>query len=153
MQHSTWSPWRKWKTNLVSEHNLAATCTGLVIAKTCRDSLLSVCRLRSDVDPSHGRYLQLLMSWCHLYAAGICVAAACSKRLTGLTREVWPTRTLSVQCWGELYLTPACTSSLWDSGLFWARCDNSLGSFLFSVFLKLGRYFTCQALCLLLSNK
>lgn len=86
------------------------------------------------------------MSWCHLYAAGVCVAAACSKRLTGHTRGF------------DLYEPCHCCvevnyisvpHALLPSGTSgpWTRCDNSLGSFVFVLCsLKMEKYFTAKLL-------
>lgn len=86
--------------------------TGLVIAKTGQSAVGLLSEVRRQPVTQ-----QILSFWCHdvdLYTAGICMAAACSKRLTGLTGEVWPVWTMSVHCWGELYFTSACVSSLWE---------------------------------------
>lgn len=61
---------------------------------------------------------EIFSFWCHdviFMLRAFCMTAAYSERLAELTGEVWPAWTLSARCWCELYLTSACTASLWDS--------------------------------------
>lgn len=49
------------------------------------------------------------MSWRHPRSAGVCVAAVGSKKIKWAhSGGFWPVWTLSVHCWHELYLSPAC---------------------------------------------
>lgn len=86
------------------------------------------------------------MSWCHLHAAGICMAAGCSKRLTGAHRggltHVNPV--VAVLMWIISHFLHVL-SSLQDFRGLWTRCDNSLGSFC-SPLSQNGRYFTAKPL-------